>query len=98
MATLPGMARSAGTIVNTTITTGGTSQQLKARNPSRTFIQIQNTSDTAMWLNFGAAAATDTGIQIAAGATWTSPPNYCPTGTVNVIGATTGKKFSYLIY
>ena len=84
-------------IVNTTITTGATSQVLQARRNNRSIISIQNTSDTAMWLNFGAVAATDVGISIAAGASWTSAPNFCPTSSINVIGATSGKKFSYYI-
>lgn len=95
MATLPGMARSNGDITNTAAT--GSNQELAGRNPSRTFIEIQNTSDTAMWLNFNDEAAADDGIQIAAGATWRSPANYCPIGSINVLGTAT-KKFSYLIY
>jgi hypothetical protein len=83
------------TITNTTITAGGTSQVLQAAKPVRNVLSIQNTSDTVMWLNFGAVAAADSGISIAAGTTWTSPPNFCPNNSVNVIGATTGKKFSW---
>lgn len=82
-------------ITNTTITAGGTAQTIQTAKPTRTLLSIQNTSDTAMWLNFGATAAADAGILIAAGATWTSPPNACPNGLVSVIGATTGKKFSW---
>jgi hypothetical protein len=84
-------------IVNTTITAGGTSQVVQAARRGRTFISIQNTSDTAMWINFGAVAATDVGISIAAGATWTTSGEFCPVNSINIICATTGKKFSYLI-
>lgn len=82
-------------ITNTTITLGGTAQTLQTAKPTRNLLSIQNTSDTAMWLNFGAVAATDVGILIAAGATWTSAPNACPNGLISVVGATTGKKFSW---
>ena len=81
-------------ITNTTITTGGTAQTISAANPARSILHIQNTSDTTMWVNFGATAATDLGISIAAAASYTTPPNFCPTGLISVIGATTGKKFS----
>jgi hypothetical protein len=89
--------KSPASIVNTTITLGGTSQVVQTARAGRTVITIQNTSDTTMWLNFGAVAATDVGISIAAGATWTSPPNFCPVNSINIICTTTGKKFSYLI-
>lgn len=84
-------------IVNTTITLGGTAQTIKTANRSRSFIEIQNTSDTDMWVRFGATAAADAGIKIAAGATWRSSDAHCPTGLISVVGATTGKKFSYLV-
>lgn len=85
------------TIVNATITTGGTSQVLQATNRSRSHFEIQNTSDTVMWINFGAVAAANVGISLAAGATWRSPPNLCPTNSINVIGAVTAKTFNYFI-
>lgn len=85
------------TVVNTTITLGNTSQQIKPAGRNRTFIEIVNNSAEALWLNFGAAAAADTGIKIAAGATWRSPTNFCPTNSINIVGATTGSKFSYLV-
>ena len=92
--------RGIGTIVNTTITAGGTAQQILASQPGRTFLQIKNNAAQVLWINFGAVAAIDSGYQVAAlgaGDTWTSPPNYCPTGLVSVVGATTGNKFSYLV-
>ncbi len=87
--------RSRGTIVNTAGT--GSAVTIAAAKANRSVIMIQNTSDTVMWINFGATAAADTGISIAAGTTWTNPPHYCPTGLVSAIGTST-KKFSYLIY
>lgn len=85
------------TIVNAVIVAAATSQVLQASNRSRSHFEIQNTSDTVMWMNFGAVAAANVGISIAAGATWRSPPNLCPTNSINVIGATINKTFNYFI-
>jgi len=85
-----------GSFVNTTITTGGTAQTLVVSNTWQILI-LQNTSDTDMWLQFGATAAADAGIKIAAGTTFTSLPGVGIRGAISVIGATTGKKFGYLI-
>lgn len=92
--------RGPGTVVNSTITAGGTAQQILASQPGRVFLQIKNNSAQVLWINFGAVAAADSGIQVAAlgvGDTWTSAPNFCPTGLVSVVGATTGNKFSYMV-
>lgn len=92
--------RGVGTVVNATITAGGTAQQILPAQPGRTFLQIKNNAAQVLWVNFGAVAAVDSGVQIAAigvGDTWTSPPNFCPTGLVSVVGATTANKFSYIV-
>lgn len=79
-----------------TITAGGTSQVVDAAKP-RVHIYILNTSDTIMYLNFG-AAATSSHIPIAAnGGSWTSPASCCPTNSLNILCATTGKTFTLLI-
>lgn len=85
------------TVVNTTITAGTTSQVLQTAK-TRSFIEIQNTSAGDLWINFGAVAAIDSGIKIATGVTWNSRSNYCPNNTINIMGATTGQKFSYSIF
>jgi len=82
------------TITNSTITAGGTSQQVFAENRGRQFFLFQNTSDTAMWLNFGAVAATNVGILVAAGATYTFPVDFTCPEAINAICATTGKTFA----
>lgn len=87
--------RSTWTITNSTITAGGTSQQVAAFNSGRQFFFFQNTSDTAMWLNFGANAATNVGIQVAPGATYTFPVDFTTTRAINVICTTTGKTFAW---
>ena len=92
--------RGVGSVVNSTITAGGTAQTILAAQPGRTFLQIKNNAAQVLWVNFGTTAGIDAGVQIAAigvGDTWTSPPNFCPTGLVSVVGATTGNKFSYIV-
>lgn len=77
-----------------TITAGGTSQTVFAANPNRRWLLIQNQSDEAMYLNFGAAAAAGTtSIKLDAGGAYECPANYCPTTTVTIVSATTGKAF-----
>ncbi len=77
-----------------TITAGGASQQVAAANPSRRYLVFQNHSDTDMWLNFGAAAnAGQPSVKISANG-GAYEPLVAPLGTINVIGATTGKAFT----
>lgn len=77
-----------------TITTGGTSQTVFAASESRRYLEIQNISDETMYVNFGAAATTDSNsFKIVAGGSYVNVSNFCPTTTVTIIGATTGKKF-----
>jgi hypothetical protein len=77
-----------------TITAGGTSQVAQAAR-NRTYIEIQNTSDTDMYLNFGAAATTGH-LKIVAGASWYNSPAWCPTNSINILCATTGKTYAML--
>lgn len=75
------------------ITTGGTSQTVFAANAARRSFIFQNISDSAMWLNFSAAAAADApSIYVAAGAYF--EPFVAPTTSISVFCATTGKKFT----
>jgi hypothetical protein len=76
------------------ITSGGTSQTLAAALSTRVYIEIQNISDETMYINFGAAATTDSNsFKIIAGGSYVNPQQFCPTGTITIIGATTGEKF-----
>lgn len=76
------------------ITSGGTSQVLAPANSKRTYLLIQNISDETMWLNFGAAASADaSSFKLVANGGFESPPHFIPNQSVNIIGATTGKKF-----
>lgn len=78
-----------------TITTGGTSQQVLAANPSRRYLLVQNLSTTDLWLRFAVAAVTDQpSIRLVAGATFEwNAPGFVPEDSFNVIGGTTGQKF-----
>lgn len=77
-----------------TVTAGGTSQQIAAALATRKCFIYQNTSDETQYLNFGAAASAANSIEIASKGYWENPPNFCPTGTVNMLGATTAKSFT----
>lgn len=75
------------------ITSGGTSQQVAAANTSRKAFEIQNISDEVMWLGIGVTAAADsTSFKIAAGDSYYMD-GFISTQAINIIGATTGKKF-----
>jgi len=79
------------------ITSGGTAQVAAVADVNRTSLIGQNTSDTDMWIAFGATAVADTpSILISAGDNFSFGPEYREliTKAVSVIGATTGKKFS----
>ena len=79
-----------------TITSGGVSQVLDADKP-RVYILIINTSDTVMYINFG-AAATSSHIAIAAnGGKWENPNGVCPVNSINILCSVTGKTFTYMI-
>lgn len=76
------------------IATGGTSQQIFDGKTSRAYLLVQNISDATLYLNFGAAATIDNNsLRLLPGELYENPPNFCPNGTVTIIGATTGKKF-----
>ncbi|MBU3721210.1 MAG: hypothetical protein FGM22_10780 [Burkholderiaceae bacterium] len=85
-----------GTVTNrsSTITTGGTSQQVAASNTSRKYFLIQNISDTDMYLGVGYTPTTTTGILLSKnGSGITFESGFIPTSAINVLCATTGKAF-----
>ena len=85
-----------GAVTNrsSTITTGGTSQQVAASNTSRKYFLIQNISDTDMYLGVGYTPTTTTGILLAkSGSGITFESGFIPTSAINVLCATTGKAF-----
>lgn len=90
-----------GTNTAATITTGGASQVLAGAQPGRSYIRIQNTSDTIMYVNFGAAASATVGIPIAANGGVYEEPNASQTvhaNSINVFGTITAKTFTHQIY
>lgn len=81
------------------ITEGGTSQQLFDINNSRKYLVIQNISDTAMYLGIGftPSSSTPRGLLLAAnGGGIVFEGSYIPTGAVNIVCASTGKRFEAL--
>lgn len=77
-----------------TITSGGTSQAVAVANPARKYFILQNQSVEDLYVNFDASAtAAGDSIKLVPGGSWESGPNFVPTDSVNVIGATTGSKF-----
>lgn len=78
-----------------TITSGGTAQTVMAANPTRSFLLVQNVSDTNMWINFDAtAAATQPSILLAPSGGAILCDAKVPLGSVSIICATTGKAFT----
>lgn len=91
---LTGVSQDTPTDGSATITAGGTSQVVFAANSGRRYFEFQNISDTDMYINFGAAAVADSNsFKLVPGAVYVNASNYCPKGSINVICATTGKKF-----
>lgn len=74
------------------ITAGGTAQSVFAANALRRGLQIQNTSDTGMYIRYdGTSATTITSMYLAPGVGIDFAA--CPVGAVSIICATTGKTF-----
>lgn len=83
-----------------TITTGGTSQQIAAANSTRKYLLFINISDTIMWIVFGNAAVADQpsipigpASAIYDGGILEYEGLVVPSTSVNLLCATTGKKF-----
>lgn len=76
-----------------TIATGGTSQQITTANGARSYLLIQATSASALWIGVGATAVADSpSIYIPAGGNW--EPLVPPTQALHVLCATTGAKYT----
>jgi hypothetical protein len=71
--------------------------ELQANNFARQHIFIQNTSDTVMWLRFGAVAAANAGISLAPGASWSNLVDHCPRNSISLFCAGTAKTYAYYI-
>lgn len=80
---------------SSTIASGGAAQSVAAAFPGRLYLLFQNHSDTDMWINFGVVAvASQPSFKIIAGGSYASSARFCPTGSISVFCATTGKGFS----
>jgi hypothetical protein len=77
------------------ITANNTSEEALASNSNRTSAMIQNISDTAMYIKFGATAVDEEGIKLLPEASYTisSAEGNLDTRAINIICATLGKKY-----
>lgn len=74
--------------VNASVSVGAGSTAILAANSRRLYAEIVNTSDTGIWINFGAAAAVGTGVYIApAGFSFVIDNSFMWRGTVFGISA-----------
>ena len=79
---------------STTITLGGTAQDLMDANIGRRYLFIQNISTGDLWINFGVTAVADQpSIKIPAGASFVMEGTVVFGDLISIIGATTGQKF-----
>jgi len=66
-----------------------TPENIAAEDLTRSYLEVINTSASGtFWINFGADADNTAAvcIPIVAGGSWSSPPNWCPTGRVFIAG------------
>lgn len=74
--------------INASVSVGAASTAILAANSRRLYAEIVNSSDTGIWINFGAAAAVGTGIYIApAGFSFVMNSEFMWRGTVFGISA-----------
>jgi hypothetical protein len=80
---------------SSTITLGGTSQQVFPANASRKYLLIQNQSSGSLYINFTSnAATTGNSVLIAANGGYVEySGNFIPTEKITIIGATTSQAF-----
>ena len=79
-----------------TIASGGVSQQISGANANRhvlLFFNLNALGGNVMYLNFGTAATSSNSIPVYPGGGWQSDPQNCPSGSINVLGLSTGDKY-----
>ena len=60
----------------------------------RSYLLVQNNSDTDMWMRFGAVPAVGIGIRLPAnGGGYVAEDDFIPSGAVNIICSASGKRF-----
>jgi hypothetical protein len=78
-----------------TITTGGTAQQLFAGVVPVNGFQVGNTSTGMLYVSdVGTASNAGSSMPIAAGAIYTTPDGYRPSGAVSIYGASAGQSYA----
>ncbi len=80
-----------------TIAAANTAQDIITANKARNRFLFQNTSDTDMWVNFGANAAVNTGFKVTPGSYLQLPPDFCPTGRVSVLCTVISKTYCFWV-
>lgn len=80
------------TVAQTNVSVAATSTAVLAANSSRSYVLIQNISDTDIYFRFGDDATTSSFLLVANGGSWESPGLVCPTAAINAIHASTGTK------
>lgn len=83
-----------GAILNGAIATGGSYQEIIPANTSRKFLLIQNISDIDLWYAFTNVPATGTGFLLKPGDSVRFDGSFVPSDSINIIGITSGKKFT----
>jgi hypothetical protein len=92
--TVDSVFKTTSTDRGSTITAGGTAQQLMAANSARRGFVIQNQSLDDLYVNsLGVAAANQTSLRIAPGQLYETPVHHVGTGAISIFGATTGQAF-----
>lgn len=78
------------TDISGTLTTGATSEEIAAANPSRRYLFIQNLHATEdLWINFGVAAVqSQPSIKLPGGGSFVMEAGFCSTQAVHVIATT----------
>lgn len=82
---------------STTVTAGGTAQQLMATNSSRKYLFIRNpiTATERLWINFTTTAVADSpSIALDPGDAFVMESGFVSTEAISVLGATTGHKIT----
>lgn len=92
------LATSSSVSINSTIITGGTAQPVVALNLSRKYLEFYNNSAVTMYISITTAGVASTGIPVAAGGGYFTPPNVVPTGQINVMCSLTAAKYTYVEY
>jgi hypothetical protein len=76
-----------------TITAGNTAQQIFT-DSKRSYLLVQNNSDTDMWLGIGTTPSVGSGIRLlAGGGGYVAEDGFIPSGAVEIICSSTGKAF-----